>query len=331
MSELRRNPLTHEWVVIASTRGARPREYAPPSPRPRRPRRRARCPFCPGNEHMTPPTILELPGPAGAAWTVRVVENAFPALTTPATRGRVASSALLRAVPSQGVHEVVIECPEHNRETADREPAEVRLALEACRARYASLAAAPGVAYVSVFKNRGRTAGASLEYPHSQIVALPIVPPAVRRRSEIAAAHRVRTGRCLMCDVVAGEAKDGRRVVRDSGGFVTLVPYAPEFPGEMWLVPRAHVPSFAAASEGDLGALAGALVDAAVRLRDRLGDPDFNCAVHSPASDEQDAAHHHWYVQMSARTTTLAGAELATGLRVNPEAPEDTAVRLRGC
>jgi len=328
--ELRRNPLTHEWVAIASGRGGRPREYAGGPARPRRAVRRPDCPFCPGNEECTPPTILELPGPSGTGWAVRVVENAYPALTTPATGVPPAGSALFAAMPGVGAHEVIVECPEHDREMADREPGQVRLMLEAYRSRYRALTGAAGIAYVCVFKNQGRTAGASLEHPHSQIVALPVVPGAVGRRSRIAAAHRERRGSCLLCDVVAEEARDGRRVVRCGAGFVTFVPHAPEFPGEMWIVPEGHTPSFAAASDRDLDGLAEALLDAAARLRDRLGDPDFNYAIHSPASDEQEAAHQHWCVQISPRTATLAGVELATGLRINPELPEETAVHLRG-
>ena len=329
MSELRRNPLTHEWVVIASARSDRPREYASRSPRPRRPQTQSECPFCPGNEERTPPTVLALPGSSGTGWAVRVVENAYPALTTPATGGPPRESVLLVAMPGTGAHEVIVECPEHDCEIADREREEVWLMLEAYRARYRALIDAPGIAYVSVFKNQGKTAGASLEHPHSQIVALPVVPAAVRRRSKIAAAYRERTGRCLLCDVMAEEAKDGRRTVRDEAGLVTFVPHAPEFPGEMWVVPKIHAPSFAALPDGDLDGLAEALLDAAVRLRDRLGDPDFNYAVHSPASDEQGAPHQHWYVQISPRTATLAGVELATGLRINPESPEETALRLK--
>ena len=274
--------------------------------------------------------MLALPASSGREWAVRVVENAYPALTTPATGGPPAESALFAAMPGAGAHEVVIECADHGSEMADRAPGEERLMLEAYRARYRALVDAPEVAYVSVFKNQGQTAGASLEHPHSQIVALPVAPAAVRRRSEIAAAHRERTGRCLTCDIVAQEVSDGRRVVRDDGGFVTFAPHAAEFPGEMWAVPRAHTPSFAGLTGGDLDGLTEALLDAAVRLRDRLGDPDFNYAVHSPASDEQEAPHQHWYVQISPRTTTLAGLEVATGLRINPESPEETAVRLAG-
>ncbi len=330
MSELRRNPLTHEWVVIAPARSGRPHEYVAESPRSRRPARDPKCPFCPGNEDRTPATILELRGATGAGWAVRVVENAYPALTIAATGEPPAGTALLSVAPGAGAHEVIVECPEHNRETADRGQGEVRLMLETYRSRYRALIDVPGIAFVSVFKNQGRTAGASLEHPHSQVVALSMTPASVRRRSEISAAHRERTGRCLMCDVATAEANDGRRIVRDETGFVTFVPHAPEFPGEMWVVPKAHAASFAALPDGDLDGMAEALIDATRRLRDRLGGPHFNYAIHSPASDERAAPHHHWYVQISPRTTTLAGIELATGLRINPESPEETAARLNG-
>ncbi len=330
MSELRRNPLTHAWVVIAGGRSGRPGEYAPSPARASGPARRPGCPFCPGNEEQTPATILALPGPRGDGWAVRVVENAYPALTLPPPGDVPDGGPLLSALAGAGAHEVVIECPGHASGIPDREPGEVELLVEAYLARYRALVGTAEIAYVSIFKNQGKTAGASLEHPHSQILALPLVPEVVERRSEIAAAHHESTGRCLLCDVVAEELRAGTRVVHETAGFVTFAPYAPEFPGETWIVPKAHRTTFAYASGGDLGGLAEALRDVTGRMRDRFGDPDFNYAIHSPAADEQAAPHQHWFVQVSPRTMTLAGAELATGIRVCTESPEDSAERLRG-
>lgn len=236
---------------------------------------------------------------------------------------------LFPVLPGTGAHEVIIETPVHNLEIPDRGQDETRSMLTAYRSRYRILIGRPDIACVVIIKNRGKRAGASLEHPHSQVVGFPFVPTSVRERSAIASDHLRRTGRCLLCNVLEQEMEDNKRIVRDAGGFVTLVPYAPQLPGEMWIVPYSHPGSFAGSDDAVLVGLADALTDATARLRKCFGDMDYNYAVHSAPSDEQIAPHQHWYVQLSPRTATIAGVELSTGVFINAASPEETAGLLR--
>jgi len=225
MSELRRNPLTGEWVIpgeeVARTNSSAPSEGEAPS-------YSKDCPFCPGNEASTPPAVLEVPDPQAGRWLIRVFPNKYPALTpSPPTRAGTASS-LFVVLPGEGHHEVIVETPVHNRFPADRSVEE----LAALLTTYQERCRASSIRHVLIFKNRGLRAVTSLEHPHSQVIAAPIVPESVRRRWEIAAEHHRSTGRCLLCDVAAEEISDGRRIVHFNECFVVFHPFVAARPGE---------------------------------------------------------------------------------------------------
>ena len=84
MPELRQNFFTKEWVVIATERAKRPEQMVVKRPDKTVPSFVATCPFCPGNESMTPKEILVLRSGEGKkpneTWTVRTVANRYPAL-----------------------------------------------------------------------------------------------------------------------------------------------------------------------------------------------------------------------------------------------------------
>src|SRR5207244_400264 len=151
------------------------------------------CPLCPGNEARTPPAVLVLPD--AGAWRVRVVPNMYPLVAPAAGRPPEPPTALLASLPAVGAHEVIVESPHHSRALAAMAPAEVELVLTAYRERYRALGEQPWARYVVVFKNHGPSAGTSLRHPHSQLVALSIVPELAGRRRPIARTYRARTGR----------------------------------------------------------------------------------------------------------------------------------------
>jgi UDPglucose--hexose-1-phosphate uridylyltransferase len=171
----------------------------------------ASCPFCPGNEAMTPPEVLSIP--AKRDWQVRVVPNKFAALEPAAGSAEIRGSGLFQAMDGIGHHEVVIETPVHNRSLADMEPGEVEVVLRVFQRREAALRADPRVKLVLVFKNQGERAGTSLVHPHSQIIATPLVPPDVQQRLAVACAYRATHDRCLYCDLRDVELAAGERVV----------------------------------------------------------------------------------------------------------------------
>src|SRR5690606_25371998 len=280
--ELRQDPCTGRWVIVAPARGRRPGAHAPaaggdvPAAGPDFV---PTCPFCPGNEQSTPPEAYRLPAP-GDGWRVRVVPNLFPAVApasafetaavttaATATAGAPAAAALFAAQPAVGAHEVIIETPYHSRHLADMDVAELAAVLSVYRARYKALMEQPGVRYVSLFRNHARDAGTSQPHPHAQLIALPMVPIDVEPRWDVANRYRASTGRCLYCDLLAAE-RSGSRLVLETGGFAAACAFAPRFPFETWILPVRHEPDFGRVTDEELAELARVLRTVLRGLRD---------------------------------------------------------------
>ncbi len=330
MSELRRNPLTGQWVIIAAERGGRPHERARPRSREAAPAFLESCPFCPGNEASTPPAFLEVADPATpGGWLVRGFPNRFAALGPDGRPADLSRGPLLKALPGIGAHDVIVESPSHNRFPADRTDDEMLTVLEAYRRRCMELAAQPSTAYVLAFKNHGEEAGTSLVHPHSQVIAAPLIPEDTRRSRQIARRHHARTGECLLCAVAEAEVNDGTRVVAQDERFVVFHPFASSRPAETWLVPLQHEPAFHQSNDDVLRAAAAALRRTLAQLRAGFGDPDFNYAIHSTADVGDDRASLHWYLQLLPRLTKAAGFELGSGIYINVAPPEETAATMR--
>lgn len=202
------------------------------------------------------------------------------------------------------------------------------LLMEVYRERYRALMALPEVEYVLLFKNYGEEAGTSQEHPHSQVIAAPVLPEAVERRCRIAREHYRRTGRCLYCDVAAEEVRAGERLVCREGGFAVFCPFAAAYPGETWIVPLEHCPSFGQAEGETLRALAEVLLGTLRRLAAAFGQPDYNYVLHSAPRGEE-GPHYHWHLQIVPRLGRAAGFELGSGVYINVASPEETAAALR--
>ncbi|HEY3109876.1 MAG TPA: hypothetical protein VGL23_14035 [Chloroflexota bacterium] len=328
MPELRRDPLTHERVIVASERAQRPHEVGRRDRAPRDERAHDEaCPLCPGHEARTPPAVLVRP--SSGAWGVRVVPNRYP-IVAPADRtpGRP-SMALLASRPAVGVHELIVESPRHWRPIARMEPTEVELVLWAYRERLRVLSRESWVRCVIVFKNHGRAAGTSLLHPHSQLVALSTVPDRVRRRRAIARAHRQRTGRLLHEDVLAAELRAGQRIVAESERLIVHCPFASASPFEVEISPKIAEPSFGDVADGALGELSVLLRDTQARLERELSDPDFNYVLHSGLFGDAAASGDSWRLAIVPRLASVGGFELGSGIDVNTVRPEDAAARLR--
>ncbi|MGB9920507.1 MAG: galactose-1-phosphate uridylyltransferase [Moorellales bacterium] len=331
MPELRYEPVTDTWVTIATERAKRPKDFVPLVLAKKEGKN---CPFCPGNEDQTPPEVMAYrPGgtaPNAPGWQVRVVPNKYPALDAAATPGPPQED-FFRSVPAAGRHEVIIETPDHDQSFARQEPEEILLALTAWQERYRELEGDGRVAYTQIFKNHGVVAGASLEHPHSQLIATPLVPAAVRSRLDRTRAYHHRHGRCYYCEALAREEAAGERVVYADGNLVAYCPFASRFPLEVWFLPRRHRPGFDQASREELQSLAAALRAVTRRLLEGMQDPPFNLMLHSvPYRETGYQESFHWHLEMAPRLTVLAGFELGAGMFINPTPPEMAAEFYRG-
>ena len=339
MSELRHDPLSRRWVIIAEERANRPMDFEmvvyPP-------KLEGPCPFCAGSESLTPPEITALreDGSArdGPGWSARVVPNRYPALAIEGTPDRRGVGVYDR-MHGIGAHEVLIDSPHHDRELADQPLEHVVKLLGVWRERLLDLQRDSSFKYVLLFKNKGAAAGASLEHPHAQIVATPVTPRAVAVELDACRSHHELKERCLLCDMVAQELEDGRRIVSLDEQFVAWAPYASRFPFELLIAPRRHAHDFGLLPDDLLMPLARILSDVLGRLKAFLRDVPYNLVLHSaPNTHVQPRRAHyftslehdwHWHLEVLPRITRVAGFEWGTDFHINPTPPEEAARLLR--
>lgn len=328
MSELRRDPVIGRWVIVAVERANRPQAQAAPD----KPSSPGICPFCPGNEHMTPPEVLAFRPPDtlkdGPGWWLRCVTNKFPALMSDGEAVR-RGDGMYDRIAGVGAHEVVIETPKHDSSPADLEPHEVQEILWAYRDRTVALSRDPRFRYVMIFKNQGRQAGATLDHPHSQIIALPIVPKRVQEEINGSKTYYDYKERCVFCDMIEQERKSWSRVVEINDDFISFCPFASRFPFETWIVPRVHATHFRDAQKSDIVSLAQILRDTLKRIKAVLKDPHYNYVIHTTPSDQGHLPHYHWHIEIIPKLTQVAGFEWGTGFYINPTPPEVAAEFLR--
>jgi len=347
LSEFRYDPIKRTWVILSTERGRRPNQYLSSSQALIEPKI---CPFCEGNETMTPPEVFSIRGsmakdsgypfapesePDSPGWRVRVVPNKFPALTETAP-GEVITSpdiaGIHSSIPGSGVHEIIIETPVKDRQMADMDANELEDILLVYQERLKTHLHGGKYKTVFLFKNHGKEAGASLVHSHAQIMALPIVPSNVASELRSFEEHRKGSGSCLMCGILEKEAKTGTRVVLDEGGYVVLAPYAASSPFQLQIVPKDHHDDFSHSNEIKRHHLAYVLGTAVRSLRSVLGEHPWNMVLHNaPANleDGWDVTAYHWFIEITPHLTRPAGFEMGSGIYINIVAPEEYAEILR--
>lgn len=323
MPELRHDPLSGQWVVIAPERAARPdtfRTHAPPSPD----GPSQDCPFCPGNESMTPPEVARAGGgPAdGPGWRVRVVPNLYPIVTGPPPAHTPSGIRFHEAVRATGAHEVVVLSPDHHRSLADLAGPELEEVFAVLMGRTTAHLDA-GHEYVQILVNHGKEAGASIEHPHLQLMAIDLPPPTV-----VTEAHHISVTReCPVCRGVQEDADPGSPFLVSGGASPVWCPWWSGVPFEVMIAPRSHLPRVEQSGEA-VGDVARALGRALSLLRDVVGDAPYNLVVHT--SPSPNTADFHWHVHIWPRLSIQAGFEQGTGIFVNLMPPEQAAEQLRG-
>jgi UDPglucose--hexose-1-phosphate uridylyltransferase len=329
MPELRRDPIVGRWVIISTERGKRPSDFG----QIQTPRKSGFCPFCPGNELKTPPEVYAVRDPGTApdtpGWKVRVVSNKFPALQIEGNLDRRAEG-IYDKMNGIGAHEVLIETTDHEAEFSELPVEHGAMVMRALRERILDLSRDRRFRYIQVFKNHGEAAGASLEHSHIQLIATPIVPRRVTEELNGCSNHFEMKERCIYCDIVDQETSIQKRVVVDNDGFLAIEPFAPRFPFETWVLPKAHEGAFETMADDEIVRFAETLKETLLRINLALNKPPYNFVVHtSPCNDWKDPRHYHWHVEIMPKLTKVAGFEWGTGFYINPTPPEAAASYLR--
>lgn len=302
-SEIRKHYFLDKYVIIAPKRNLRPNELAA-----RESSHKTETADSPPIEND--PSIIEINGPDGH-WAVKVVANKYPVVD--------------RDFPqAYGVHELVIDTPEHNVEFSELPVDHIELVLEAYRRRITTLGRLKGIRYVYVFKNDGPKAGASLAHAHSQVIALPMIPPDVLAEAKAAQDYRSKHSHCPLCDCLEWEEQQRVRLVYQDKHIVAFAPYASDAGFAVWILPRTHHRRLQDLSADATHSLAVILKKLTSQL-DNI-NLSFNFFIQESLPEAED----HLVIKLEPRFSTWAGLELGTGVIVNPVSPEYAAMWYRG-
>ncbi len=295
--------------------------------------------FLPGNEHLTPPEVFAIREPGTApntpGWRVRVVPNRFPALRVEEELRREAFG-LYEKASGLGAHEVIIETPDPRQELGHQPLENVLNVLRAWRQRIVDLAQDVRFEHILIFKNVGWIAGASVAHPHSQLVALPILPRAVKEKTHNACEYYQRTGESLFAELLRGELAEGVRIVHENDGFLVFCPFASRMPFELCVLPKRQSPDFHVQSDVELALCADALRTGLAKIASAVEDPAYNLALtigplrrDASKNGEFIQAGFCWHIEILPRLSGIAGFELGTGFYMNTVFPEEAAATLR--
>ncbi|HEY9854679.1 MAG TPA: galactose-1-phosphate uridylyltransferase, partial [Stenomitos sp.] len=319
MSELRWNPISEEWVVTATHR--QDRTFMPPADY---------CPICPTKPGGFP---TEVPA---ESYEYVVFENKFPSFKREPGEPAIEATNLYPVRPSTGICEVVLYSPVHNTTLADRSVAEIERLIRVWTDRYQELGRRPEIDYVFIFENKGEAIGVTLHHPHGQIYAFSYLPPKIERELASQAKHHAKTGRCLHCDVLAEERRDGRRIVAENEHFVAIIPFYARYPYEVHLYAKGHLRSlldFGPAERRDFARMLKTIL----KKYDALFGfaLPYMMVMHQAPTDGQEHPGSHFHVEFYPpnRTATklkyLAGCESGAGTFINDTLPEEKAAEMR--
>ncbi|MDD5669946.1 MAG: galactose-1-phosphate uridylyltransferase [Candidatus Omnitrophica bacterium] len=325
MGELRRDPVVGRWVIVDTDHPASPKDFNYEQ----NIQKGGVCPFCYGNESMTPPEIEcfreQGTGSNTPGWQVRVVANKFPALQIEGDLDR-RPLGLYDMSNGVGAHEVIIESPYHAKDIPDLLPQEIENYIKICCHRAVDLAKDKRFKYLMFFRNYGSAAGASLEHAHTQVVALPMVPKNVAEEITGAKSYFDYRERCVFCDIIRQEMQEKERIVLENKYFLSFCPFVSRFPFEIWIMPKKHSGYFRTMGDDEIRLLAEILKETIAKVKNIFPNLSYNYILHvAPINGDTDVEYYHWHIEFMPKLTQVAGFEWGTGFYIDPITPERAA------
>ncbi|MFH1593086.1 MAG: galactose-1-phosphate uridylyltransferase [Candidatus Omnitrophota bacterium] len=328
MSQLRRDPITGRWIIVNYDKISGPGDFT--FEKPVKSSNLASCPFCQGNENMTPPEIIayrKLGQPDSPGWSVRVVPNKYPALSIDGDLCKT-GSGVYDKMNGVGAHEVIIDIPDHKLDIADVGDTQAEEVIRSYLGRSTDLRKDARFKYILIFRNYGRSAGASLEHPHSQVIALPIVPKRVNEELHSSMKYFNYKDRCVFCDILNQELSDKERIIEENEFFVSFCPFMSRFPYETWIIPKKHESAFVSLQKEGVRPLGILLRNTMKCLKKVLKDPPYNYIIHTSPINGLEKDYYHWHIEIIPKLVNVAGFEWGSGFYVNPVPPEVAASNL---
>lgn len=330
-SELRQDPVFGDWVLLSPLRRRRHKfEGRVKTLLPKN-----KCPFDNLAKFGNAPPVLVYPVRSGTSngvnqnkdkndWFLQIIPNKYPAVKR-GDCGLISQNGLYRSQPGTGFHEIVI-LRDHNRYLAQYSSIEIKKILFAYQDRYISLAKEKCIKYISIFHNHGKEAGSTIPHPHSQILALPIVPPDVDHSVNSSLRYFEENQECIHCKVITQELKENKRIVYQNKYMIVIAPFASKANFEMRIFPKKHSAYFEKTSDIELTFFGKAMKFVFSSMHKKLKDPAFNFFIHTAPTDKKhDYSHYHWHMEILPKFNIIGSFELGTGLSIILVSPEEAA------
>lgn len=331
-SEFRQDIVSGEWILVAGGIKKKPNFFVAKKPK----ASKKNCPFETSGKinNETPlywvPRVKVNEGEKKklSSWFLQVVPNKFPVLRPHKMCPVPASSGPYMKMAGVGFQEVVIT-RDHDKSLGQLKNEEVESVIDAYISRYLSLKKEKCVAYILIFHNHGPSAGATVGHPHSQIIALPIIPLDVSRSLKGSEKYFVKHGKCAHCEVLKKEFRDNKRIIIKNKDFVAISPFASHFSFETRIYPIKHRAKFEEINDSEKKNLAQILRQTLAKVRKAMNDTNFNFFIHTAPVKSENFLHYHWHLEILPRTNIWAGLELGSGTEVVKIPPEEAAKILR--
>lgn len=344
-AESRLNPISGKWTIFAPLRNNRPDEFVASG---ETINHQLECPFCCGNEEASSPAVwvgriddgeprTNADGGTDEDWSVRVVPNLYPAVNAIQSSDETRSSAeqtkaesLFTSAPVFGGHDVIIESRQHILSLSQLDLDEVRLTFLAYRDRIRFWRSTPGISYISLFKNVGERAGASLRHSHSQLIATDRIPIAVESSIHRMHRHRAETGCCLHCDLIREEQEANSRIVWQDASLIAFCPFASRLPMLLRITTQQHQARFEELADLTIESVSRLVHRAVSWLESIRPATAYNIALSTlPPGTDPSSDSFHWSIDLFPRMNQMAGFEWTSGCHINPVLPEAAAAAYR--
>lgn len=314
MQELRWNPVLREWIIVASSRKDRPLDEDG----------NVKCPFCYGSNE------------AGGRWEVLSVPNKYPSLMLDPPKPSSHSHWLYKVQPAYGSCEVILETSEHTGDLGDLPVERIKKVIDLFAERYLALGSKAGIKYVFEFRNKGKEIGVSLHHPHSQLYALPFIPPIVEAELNSGSEYMKKEKECLFCGIIREEKADGRRVVCENDDAICFLPFYAKWPYETHIYPKRHVQCLPDMTDKEKLGLA-TILKQIITTYNRLFDFSlpYIMVIHQKPTDHKDYNHYHMHIEFYPphrsrdKLKFTAGVERGAGTSTMDYVPEEKALELR--
>lgn len=313
MGEIRVDLLTNKKVVIVPKRFNKPCDF----------NKKTICPFCQKEgSKFDRDVLLEIK--KDDKWMIRVIKNKYPVVEN--TNDFIKDD---KVWSNYGLHEIVIETKLHDEEYFQMKREQFKQIYIAYIKRYKELSKYENIEYISIFKNHGQNAGASLKHPHSHIVALPFIPNIITEELKCSEKYYRENKKCVFCDIIDEVISNKTLKLVENDSFIIYVPFSGIQPYEFIIIPKVHQSNINRMSELEINDLSEMLEWIFRRINKILGDVDFNIMVHSGPISQENIENYHWHLKITVRLSYLAGQETDAIIRMRTTYPECIAEQFR--